>query len=393
MIVAKTIERQLERASWIRRMFEEGARLKRERAAENVFDFTLGNPDLDPPPRVVEALHEAALNDAPGIHGYMNNAGYSDVRDALADRLSNATGLAYTMNHILMTVGSSGAINTVLKAMLDPGDEVIVLSPYFPEYRFYIENHSGIVVEVQTRSDFQPDIEAIEKAITPRTRAIILNSPNNPTGAVYSAAVLRDLDGMLARLPDAPVVISDEPYRAIVFDGAEVPETASIIRRCIIATSWSKAWGISGERIGYLAISPRIEEADALRNACTFTNRIIGYINAPAIWQRVVLRAAGAVPEVSEYQRRRDTMCGILRRIGYEFDIPRGTFYVFPRTPIPDDLRFVRELVSEGILAVPGTGFGRAGYMRLALTAPCEVIERSEAGFARAFERCIAHPK
>ena len=388
MIVARTIEKQLERSSWIRRMFEEGARLKQERGAENVFDFTLGNPDLDPPAAVVEALHAAALNDGRGIHGYMNNAGYSDVREALADRLARSTGLAYTSNHILMTVGSSGAINTVLKAMLDPGDEVMVLAPYFPEYRFYIENHAGRVVEVETGRDFQPDIERIEKALTPRTRAIVMNSPNNPTGAVYTSEVLHDLESMLSRVPNPPVVISDEPYRAIVFDGIEVPETSSIIRRCITATSWSKAWAISGERIGYLAISPRLAEADALRNACTFTNRILGYINAPAIWQRVVLRAADAVPEVAEYQRRRDRMCAILQEIGYRFDVPRGTFYVFPQTPIPDDLAFVRELVKEGILAVPGAGFGRSGYFRLALTAPCEAIERAGPGFARAFQRC-----
>jgi aspartate aminotransferase len=391
MIIARTIENQLERASWIRRMFEEGARLKRERGAENVFDFTLGNPDLDPPAAVVEALHAAVRNDAPGIHGYMNNAGYSDVREALADRLARVTGLPYTTNHILMTVGSSGAINTVLKAMLDPGDEVMVLSPYFPEYRFYIENHAGRVVEVETAQDFQPDIAAIERALTPRTRAIILNSPNNPTGVVYSVEVLRELEAMLSRVPDPPVVISDEPYRAIVFDGMTVPETSSLISRCITATSWSKAWAISGERIGYLAISPRIEGADTLRNACTFTNRILGYINAPAIWQRVVLRAADAVPEVAEYERRRDRMCEMLRRIGYHFAVPRGTFYVFPQTPIPDDVAFVRELVHEGILAVPGSGFGRSGYLRLALTAPCEVIERAEPGFARAFQRRSTH--
>jgi aspartate aminotransferase len=392
MIVAKCIEKQLERASWIRRMFEEGTRLKQERGAENVFDFTLGNPDLDPPAAVVQALNDAARNDGHGIHGYMNNAGYSDVRDALAERLARATGLPYTGNHILMTVGSAGASNTVLKAILDPGDEVIVLAPYFPEYRFYIENHGGRLVEVQTRRDFQPDIAAIERALTPRTRAIILNSPNNPSGAVYSSAVLRELESMLSRQPDPPVVISDEPYRAIVFDGVEVPETSSLIRRCITATSWSKSWAISGERIGYLAISPRIDEADALRNACTFTNRILGFINAPAIWQRVVLRAADATPEIAEYQRRRDRMCAILQRIGYQFDPPRGTFYVFPQTPIADDVAFVRELVREGILAVPGAGFGRAGYMRLALTLPVESIERAAAGFERAFERCAAAP-
>jgi aspartate aminotransferase len=388
MIVAHTIQEQLERASWIRRMFEEGARLKAERGADQVFDFTLGNPDLDPPAAVLDALQDDVSRRRPGIHGYMNNAGYTDVRAAMAARLSAATGLRYTSDHVLMTVGSSGAINTVLKAMLDPGDEVIVLAPYFPEYRFYIGNHAGQVVEVETGADFQPDIAKIEEALTSRTRAIILNSPNNPTGAVYSAAVLRDLEAMLAHVPDPPVVISDEPYRAIVFDGIEVPETAAIISRCITATSWSKAWAVSGERIGYLAVSPRIGEWDALRNACTFTNRILGYINAPAIWQRVVMQAADATPEVEVYQERRDRMCAVLEEIGYRLHRPQGTFYVFPETPIEDDIQFIRELLREGILAVPGSGFGRRGYFRLALTAPVDVIERSRKGFERAFQRC-----
>jgi aspartate aminotransferase len=387
MIVARTIQEQLERASWIRRMFEEGARLKAERGGENVFDFTLGNPDLDPPPAVLEALREAAASRRPGVHGYMNNAGYADVRAAMAARLARATGLAYTADHVLMTVGSSGAINTVLKAMLDPGDEVIVLAPYFPEYRFYIENHAGRVVQVETGHDFQPDIGRIEQALTPRTRAIILNSPNNPTGAVYSAAVLAELDAMLGRAKNPPLVITDEPYRAIVFDGVEAPETAALVRRCVTAMSWSKAWAISGERIGYLAISPRLEEAGALRNACTFTNRILGYINAPAIWQRVVMQAADAIPEVAEYGRRRERMCAALERIGYRLTRPQGTFYVFPETPVADDIAFIHELLREGILAVPGSGFGRAGYFRLALTSPGEVIERAVPGFERAFRR------
>jgi len=389
MIVARTIQQQLERASWIRRMFEEGARLKAERGAENVFDFTLGNPDLDPPAAVLQALRAEAMSDRPGVHGYMNNAGYQDVRAAIAARLARATGLPYTADHVLMTVGSSGAINTVLKAMLDPGDEVIVLAPYFPEYRFYVENHAGRVVPVDTRRDFQPDIALIQAALTPRTRAIILNSPNNPSGAVYFADVLSALNEMLERTANPPVVVTDEPYRAIVFDGVVAPETPALIKRCITATSWSKAWAISGERIGYLAISPQIEDADALRNACTFTNRILGYINAPAIWQRVVMQAADAKPEVAEYACRREVMCAALERIGYKLTRPQGTFYVFPETPIPDDIAFIRALLREGILAVPGSGFGRSGYFRLALTAPSETIQRAIPGFERAFKASL----
>jgi len=285
-----------------------------------------------------------------------------------------------------MTVGSAGAINTVLKAMLDPGDEVIVLKPYFPEYRFYIENHGGRVVEVETLPSFQPDLDALAAAITPRTRALILNSPNNPTGAVYPAATLDALEALLSRYPEPPVVISDEPYRQIVFDGLTLPETAARITHAITATSWSKTWAVAGERIGYLAISPRLRGADALRNACTFTNRILGYINAPALWQRVVRAALPVVPDVSCYVRRRAFLCDALEKIGYQLQRPAGTFYVFPRSPLADDLAFVRLLVKEGVLAVPGTGFGGPGHLRLALTAPDDVIERSVAGFARAFE-------
>jgi aspartate aminotransferase len=390
MIVARTMQEQLERASWIRRMFEEGARLKAQRGAEQVYDFTLGNPDLDPPPEVLSALRRAALDERPGIHGYMNNAGYPEVRAGIARRLAAATGWPYTADHVLMTVGSAGAINTVLKSMLDPGDEVIVLVPYFPEYRFYIENHAGRVVLVETDDDFLPDVERIAAAITPRTRALILNSPNNPTGAVYSADVLQALETMLSRLDNPPVVITDEPYRPIVFDAVVPPQTPAIIRHTVTAMSWSKAWSISGERIGYLAISPRLPEWDALRNACTFTNRILGYINAPAIWQRVVADAAGAASDVAQYQQRRDMICAELTRIGYQVVKPRGTFYLFPNSPIPDDLAFIRELLAEGILAVPGSGFSRPGYFRLALTNPCEVIVRAIPGFARAFERCVA---
>jgi aspartate aminotransferase len=387
-IVARTIREQLEHASWIHRMFEEGARMKAERGASNVFDFTRGNPDLDPPASVLTALRAAAAENPSGIHGYMNNAGYADVRAAIAQKLSRSTNLPYTADHIIMTVGSSGAINTVLKAMLDPGDEVIVLAPYFPEYRFYIENHAGCVVPVETDADFQPEVAAIGRAITPRTRAIVLNSPNNPTGAVYPAAVLEELEDMLAARRERPTVISDEPYKPIVFDGLAVPETSAIISHMVTATSWSKAWGVSGERIGYLAISPRLPGADDLRHASIFTNRILGYINAPAIWQRVVLEASNGTAPVAAYQERRDRMCDGLAAIGYRLTRPRGTFYVFPESPMPHDLSFVRELLKEGILAVPGSGFGRSGYFRLALTAPLQTIERSLPGFERAFRRC-----
>jgi aspartate aminotransferase len=321
-------------------------------------------------------------------HGYMPNAGFPRVREVLAARLSRATGLAFTPRHLLMTVGSAGAINTVLKAMLDPGDEVIVPMPCFSEYQFYVANHAGIMVPVETGADFSLDIGAVRAAITPRTRAIILNSPHNPTGVVYSEPVLRELEALLASLDHPVVVISDEPYRAFVYDGATQPETASIITNCVVANSWSKAWAIAGERIGYLAISPRLPGADELIHACTFTNRILGFINAPAIWQWVAAEAGDAGPDLAMYQAKRDLLCDGLANLGYQVCKPQGAFYVFLKTPIPDDIAFVRMLASEGVLAVPGTGFGRGSYIRLSLTVPGDTIVRSMPGFARTLEKC-----
>jgi len=365
-------------------MFEIGIQLRRERGAENVFDFTLGNPDVEPPEAVIRALGQVVERNLPRSHGYMPNAGFPEVRVRIAAWLAGRTGVPFTGEDVIMTTGAAGAINTVLKSILDPGDEVIVLNPYFPEYRFYIENHNGVVVPVETGEDFQPDVDAIARAITPRTKALILNSPNNPTGALYGADVLHAID----RIAQPPLlVISDEPYRPLTFDGLRVPETLSVIRRAVLAWSWSKAMAIAGERIGYLAIPPHLPEAAALRNACTFANRILGYINAPAIWQHVVAEVPDATVDVSLYQAKRDLLCGALTSMGYEAPRPEGSFYVFPRTPIPDDVAFIRELQTEGILAVPGAGFGRSGHMRLSLTVSKPEIERSLPGFERAIRR------
>jgi len=379
--ISRTIAEQMERSSWIRRMFETGIQLRRERGAENVFDFSLGNPEVEPPAAVLEALRQVVGENRPHGHGYMPNAGFPEVRAAIARGLAERTGVPFGFEDILMTSGAAGAINTVLKAVLDPGDEVMVLNPHFPEYRFYIENHGGRVILVETGEQFQPDIAAIVAAITPRTKALILNSPNNPTGAVYHAEVLGRLDRII---PESMLVIADEPYRPLTFDGVAPPETLSVLRRAVVAWSWSKAMAIAGERIGYLAIPPRLPEAAALRNACTFANRILGYINAPALWQLVVGRVPDATVDVAAYQAKRDLLCDALSRMGYHAPRPQGSFYVFPKTPLDDDVAFIRRLQAEGILAVPGTGFGRSGYMRLSLTIAKEDIERSLPGFERA---------
>ncbi len=384
MSVSRRVAADLEQASWIRRMFEEGARLKAERGAENVFDFTLGNPEVEPPSAVLDALRRVVADSRPHAHGYMPNAGFPAVREVIAQRLRARTGLPYTADHIVMTCGAAGAANVLLKSVLDPGDEVIVLVPYFPEYRFYIENHGGCVVPVETRVDFQPDAARIAAALTPRTRAVMLNSPNNPTGALYSAESLAELNAALAGRD--VLVLSDEPYRALVYDGRQAPETPPLIERCVIADSFSKSLALPGERIGYLALSPRIAEWAALRDACTFSNRVLGFVNATALWQLVVAEAGEAKVDVAAYQAKRDLLCEALKRCGYELTPPAGAFYVFPKTPIPDDVAFVKSLLKEGILAVPGAGFGRPGYFRLSLTVPYDMIQRSLAGFARALE-------
>jgi aspartate aminotransferase len=385
MPVAKTIARQLENASWIRRMFEEGVRMKRERGVDAIFDFSLGNPDVEPPPAVLDALCRIAASNLPGAHGYMPNPGYTEVREAVAGKLRRETGLAFTAEDVFMTVGSAGACNVILKSILDPGDEVIVLMPFFPEYQFYIANHGGRMVRVETDATFLPDMERIAAAITSRTRAIILNTPNNPTGRVYPESILRDLQAVLARAGQPITVISDEPYKSFVYDGQHQPEVASFIANTAICNSWSKSLGLPGERIGYLALSPQLDDAVHLRAACAFCNRTLGFINAPAIWQRVLLETLDETVDAAPYQHKRNVLCDALEAIGYEVRRPEGAFYIFLKTPIPDDIAFTRLLANEGVLAVPGTGFGRSGYIRLSLTIPLERIEKSVGGFERAF--------
>jgi len=381
MNISHAIAEQMENSSWIRRMFEIGIQLRKERGAENVFDFSIGNPDLSPPARVIDALRRVAEENRPHSHGYMPNAGYPEVREMIAARLRERSGAPYTAADIVMTAGAAGAINTVLKAILDPGDEVLVLVPYFPEYRCYIENHGGRMMLVESDERFQPDPARIARAVTARTRALILNSPNNPTGVIYRENVLRDVNRVL---PPDVLVICDEPYRPLVFDGASVPEAAAIFGRAAIAWSWSKAQGIPGERIGYLALPPDVPGITELRAACTVAHRILGYINAPAIWQWVEGAEADATIDIAEYQARRDLLCDALTAMGYDALRPQGAFYVFVKTPVPDDVEFIGLLQREGILAVPGQGFGCAGYMRLSLTISRESIQRSLAGFGRA---------
>lgn len=389
-MISKKVAHAMQSSSWIRRMFEEGARLRAQHGADAVQDFSLGNPVIEPPQRVIEALVRAADPRSPGAHRYMPNSGYPEVRASVAAHLRAKTGLPFEGRHIVMSVGAGGGLNVVLKTLLDPGDEVILLTPYFVEYDFYVDNHGGVPVHVDTGPRFQLDLAAIEAAITPRTKALLLNSPNNPTGVVYPKGSLDQLGDVLRaasrRNGRAIVIVTDEPYRHICY-GAEVPWVSSSYDQVVLVTSHSKDLALPGERIGFIAVDPRLEDADAVVAGATFTTRTLGFVNAPAIQQRAVAELQGFSVDPGVYRTKRDRMHAALVEAGYEVVLPDGAFYLFPRTPIADDLAFVKILVDELILAVPGTGFGRPGHMRLSYCVEDATIERAVPGFARALRR------
>jgi aspartate aminotransferase len=387
MTVSTRIKTALESASWIRRMFEEGAELKARLGPDRVMDFTLGNPDLEPPPEFKQELAAAALDPRRGLHGYMHNAGLLETRRLLAGHLHGLHGLPFQPEDLVLTCGAGGALNIILKALLDPGEEVVVFAPYFPEYLFYADNHGGVVRVVETDYEFHLDLNRLEAALTPRTRAVLVNSPNNPTGQIYDEASLKELGALLGRHSQGqarPVyLVADEPYRRLVYDGVEIPSVFAAYAHTLLATSFSKDLSIPGERLGYAAVSPQAPAREELIGGLVLANRILGFVNAPALAQRVVARLLAASVDVSHYLHRRDLFCGILSQAGYDFVKPRGAFYLFPRAPGGDDLALVARLKEEQILAVPGRGFGRAGHFRLAFCVAEEVIRRAAPGFAK----------
>ena len=388
MALSKKMLDFAERSSWIRKMFEEGAKMKAEFGADNIFDFSLGNPDVPPPPQFRKAMAAAIDEEAPGIHGYMPNPGYPAVRDAVAGQISIEQGIAVSGSDMLMTCGAAGGLNVVMKALLDPGDEVVILAPFFVEYNFYIDNHGGVAKIVNTAEDFSLDLAAIEAALTERTKAIIINSPNNPTGQVYSAEELAELGKILAAAGDrfgtVIYMIADEPYRKIIYDGLEVPSVFKASRNMILVSSYSKDLSLPGERIGYIAVHPDITDKAPLLGSMALANRILGFVNAPALMQRVVAKLQGVTVDNSIYARRREMFCKILSEAGYEFVPPKGAFYMFPKSPIADDAKFVALLQEQQILAVPGRGFGMPGYFRLAFCVEDSVIAGSIDGFKAA---------
>jgi len=391
MTIAKHIKTTLSGSSWIRKMFEEGTRLKAAHGVENVFDFSLGNPNLKPPDKFRAALDAAVVSSIAEGHGYMPNMGYPHVRKSVADFLSREEQVQVSENDVIMTCGAAGALNVILKAILDPGDEVITPAPYFVEYKFYAENHGGSLRTVPTKADFTLDIRAISDVITEKTKAVLINSPNNPTGQVYSKESLDELGTLLRdkgeKLNRTLYLIADEPYRKIVYDGFEAPSIFNSYRESIIATSYSKDISIPGERIGYLAVNPQASFNEELMEGMALANRILGFVNAPGLMQRVVASLQGASVDISVYARKRDLLCQGLSDCGYEFVKPLGAFYLFPKTPVPDDVTFVKALQEELILVVPGSGFGGPGYFRIAFCVDDPTIINAMPGFKRVMEK------
>ncbi len=388
MPVARKIADFIERSSWIRAMFEAGAKLKAQKGAQNVYDFSLGNPNIEPPERFFQIMQRLAEDRTPGRHAYMPNAGYPQVRAKVAAYLNREHGPAFSENEIVMTVGAAGALNIVLKAIVDPGAEVVVPTPYFVEYDFYLDNHGGKVTRVPTNERFELDIQAIAEAINPNTCAVLINNPNNPTGAVYTQASVDALAAMLLdkskQLGKAIYLISDEPYRQIVFDGLSVPSIFAAYPHSIVVTSFSKNLSLPGQRIGYAAVHPDIADKAQLLGGMTLANRILGFVNAPGIMQLAVAELLDDAAEVAEYARKRELILGVLDQAGYEYVRPGGAFYVFPKSPTPDDVAFCKRAMEENLLVVPGSGFMGPGYFRIAYCCDDATIVNSLEAFKRA---------
>ncbi|MCL1817772.1 MAG: pyridoxal phosphate-dependent aminotransferase [Spirochaetaceae bacterium] len=384
MLSEKVVE-NLRNSSAIRAMFEEGAKLKKEFGEANVFDFSLGNPDPDPPEETLAVLRKLVSGPPKGLHAYMNNAGYADVRAKIAEHLNREGGAGLSAQNVVMSCGAGGGLNVILKALLNPGEEVVIFAPFFVEYKFYTENHGGKAVIIPTDENFLPDLAELEKSITPKTKALILNTPNNPTGVVYPASLLADMEKILQKkgkeYSTVIYLISDEPYREIVYDGLQVPPVLAIFQNAIVAYSFSKSLSLPGERIGYVAASNRIKESALLNEALVFTNRTLGFVNAPSLFQRVAAESLEARVDITIYRERRDMLYNHLSGLGFSCVKPGGAFYLFPRSPLPDTEEFKKLALKHKIILVPGKGFGCPEYFRLAYCVGIETIRNSLPAF------------
>ena len=388
MPIANQMIKMVEGMEMVKKMFEEGTRLKAEHGPDNVFDFSIGNPDVPPPAEFKKVLRELVNDESLG-HGYTPNTGFPHVRKAVADYLSTLHGVKIAPDFIIMTVGAAGALNDALGAIINPGEEILTPSPYFIGYDHYAFIAKATIKTVPAAADFHLDTAAIESAITDKTRVMLINSPNNPTGAVYSEKELSDLGRVLEaasqKFGKRIYIVADEPYRKIVYD-LEVPSMFKAYPHSIIVSSYSKELSLAGERIGYMAVNPEAEDAAMVASAATVINTML-CVNAPSLMQHAIARLQGATVDVSIYRRRRDMLCQGLSEIGYEFHVPEGAFYLFPKSPIPDDVKFTQLLKEELILTVPGIGFAGPGYFRLSYAVPDSTITGSMVGFKRALEK------
>jgi len=390
MSISKAILDVLEQSSWIRKMFEEGIQLKKEFGEKNIFDLSLGNPLLEPPEKFKKKLIELSNSDEKGLHRYMPNQGFQSTREKVANSLAKESNFPITAEELIITTGAAGGVNAILKSILNPNDEIIVFSPFFVEYLFYIKNHNGIPVIAKTDENFFPDLSDLSKKITKNTKGIIINSPNNPTGVLYPMKIIEKIGEILSskekELGTEIYLISDEPYRKIIFDNKKYPFIFPHHDRSIVVTSHSKDLGLAGERIGYIALSPKDKDKQVLYDALVFSLRTLGHVNATAIMQKSIEDIQEESVDINVYKQKRDYIYDELIKIGYECVKPDGAFYLFPKSPIEDDAKFVRILQNSKVLTVPGRGFGLAGYFRISYSVDDWVLEGSIEGFKKAFE-------
>jgi aspartate aminotransferase len=385
---SEKVIKNLNKSSFIRAMFEEGEKLRKLHGTDNVFDFSLGNPETEPPVEVKNTLKQLVSSKTQGMHRYMSNAGYWETREKIASSLTKETGLLFTGKNIVMTCGAAAGLNVVFKTLLNPGDEVIVFSPYFVEYLFYIDNHGGIPVIAPTdKNTFMPDVSLLEKYITPRTRAVLINSPNNPTGVIYDKNSLKEISDTLLlkgkKYGTTIFIISDDPYTKIVYDNAIVPDVLSIYQNSISVTSFSKSLALPGERIGYIAVNPAVENVDIFTDGLIFCNRTLGFVNAPALFQKTVENCLDTKVDINDYKKKRDLLYNHLISLGYSCIKPQGAFYLFPKSLIADDVEFAKTALKYNILLVPGQGFGWPGHFRLAYCINIKTIEKSLPAFEK----------
>ena len=391
MAIAEKMSQFIKNSSWIRRMFEEGARLKKIHGEDKVFDFSLGNPNVPPPDIVREKLIKLAKSEELGNHAYMPNAGLFSTRSAMSAYFSEEFCVSMAHDQVIVTCGAAGGLNIVFKALLDPGDEVLCPAPYFVEYTFYADNHGGVLKTVPVFEDFSLDLDRMEEEIGPRTKIVLINSPNNPTGKVYPeesiARLGKILEAKSSQFGHVIYLVSDEPYRKIVYDNCRVPCVFQHYPNSLIASSYSKELSLPGERIGFVVLGPLAEDAPKIMDALALANRILGFVNAPAFMQRLVVELQGVCVDVDIYKRKRDRLVDALTGFGYDLTIPQGAFYLFPKSPLPDDVQFVGLLQEENILCVPGSGFAGPGYIRIAYCVDDRTIEGALPGFERAIKR------